>query len=48
MIRVIFKYDPAGDEVDDENPTGLTSEAHDMLYDQLLGLGAEDIEIIKE
>lgn len=43
-VRVTFLFEPDPDEVDESDPSGLTAEAFDKLMDQLIGLGATDVE----
>ena len=42
-VKVTFDYEPEDEEVDAEDPTGLTSEAFDDLADQLHAVGAENV-----
>lgn len=44
-VTVTFKYTP--NDPDPEDRTGLSEDEHQQLMDQLMQLGAEDIEISK-
>jgi hypothetical protein len=43
-VRVTFVFEPEPEEVDEDHPGGLTDEATQRLHDQLMMLGAEDVE----
>lgn len=47
MIKVVFTYEPEPDEVDTNDSTGLTQPAFEKLHEDLMKLGAEDIDIRK-
>lgn len=44
-VKVSFTYTP--DDPDDDDPTGLSEEEHQKVFDTLMHLGAEDISIEK-
>lgn len=46
-VNVSFDYEPEPEEVDESDPTGLTSEAYDTLMDTLMEMGATDPQVVK-
>ena len=46
-VKVTFVYEPDPEEIDDDHPGGLTDEATQSLHNELMSLGAEDIETEK-
>ena len=45
MVKVTFNYEP--DDPDDDDATGMSSDEYDQLYDALISLGADNVEIKK-
>lgn len=46
-VRVTFVFEPEPEEIDEDDPTGLTADAFERLMDQLVGVGATDVEASK-
>jgi hypothetical protein len=44
-VNVTFKYDP---EEPDDHPTGMSNAEYERLFDGLVALGAQDVEIERE
>lgn len=47
LVRISATLEPDDDEIDANDGTGLTQEAHDKLLDGLMALGLSDIEITR-
>lgn len=44
-VNVKFDYEPEPDEVDEDDSTGLTEDAHSRLLEDLMQLGATNIDV---
>lgn len=45
-VRVIFTYDPKDRDIDTADPTGLTQEAYEELFDSLnLQFSPDDLDV---
>lgn len=47
QVRIVFTYNPELDEVDTNDPSGLTAPAFEKIQEALDALGAEDVDIRK-
>jgi hypothetical protein len=44
-VEVTFQYEPEPDEVDADDPSGLTEEAYTKLMDEVIQIGGGDVGI---
>lgn len=45
-VKVTATYEPDDNEVDGDDPTGLTAKAYDELTEQLMALGFDNIDVV--